>query len=50
VQAGSTIIIMEAMKMQNELITEVSGTVREVCVKPQQTVDSQVPLARIERE
>ncbi len=50
VQENSIVVIMEAMKMQNELITEVPGVVREVLVKPQETVDSQAPLVRIERE
>ena len=50
VEAGSIVVIMEAMKMQNELVTEISGVVSEVLVKPQQSVDSQTPLVRIERK
>ncbi|NIM19061.1 MAG: hypothetical protein GTO51_01605 [Candidatus Latescibacteria bacterium] len=50
VEANTVIVIMEAMKMQNELITEVPGVIKEILVKPQETVESQVPLVRIERE
>lgn len=50
VDAGVPVVIMEAMKMQNELITEVAGVVSEVLVSPKDTVDSRVPLVRVERE
>jgi biotin carboxyl carrier protein len=50
VEAGAPVVIMEAMKMQNELATEVSGIVKEIRVEPKQTVDSQTPLVMIERE
>lgn len=50
VEAGDPVVIMEAMKMQNELATEVGGVVKEVCVQPRQKVDSQAPLVMIERE
>ena len=49
VEAGDPVVIMEAMKMQNELATEVGGIVKEICVQPRQTVDSQTPLVMIER-
>jgi biotin carboxyl carrier protein len=50
VDAGDPVVIMEAMKMQNELTTEVSGIVKEIRVEPRQTVESQTPLVLIERE
>lgn len=50
VEAGSPVVIMEAMKMQNELGTDVGGIVTEVCVQAMEAVDSHVPLVRIERE
>ena len=50
VEAGDPVVIMEAMKMQNELATEVGGVVKEIRVEPGQTVDSQSPLVLIERE
>lgn len=50
VAAGTPVVVMEAMKMQNELVTEVSGIVKEVRVAPKDTVDSQAPLVLIERK
>ena len=50
VEAGDPVVIMEAMKMQNELATEVAGVVKEIRVQTKQTVDSQTPLVLIERE
>lgn len=50
VEAGQPLVIMEAMKMQNELAADVGGVVREILVGPGQGVDSQTPLVVIERE
>jgi biotin carboxyl carrier protein len=50
VGVGDPVVIMEAMKMQNELASEVGGVVKEVHVAPRQTVDSQAPLVTIERD
>lgn len=50
VTAGQTVVIMEAMKMQNELASDVGGVVKEVLVQLKDTVDSQSPLVVIERE
>jgi biotin carboxyl carrier protein len=49
VTAGSTVVVMEAMKMQNELLCEVDGVVRAVNVKAHDTVESQAILLEIER-
>lgn len=49
VTAGSPVVLMEAMKMQNELLCEVDGIVRTVNVKPRDTVESQAVLLEIER-
>ena len=49
VAAGSAVAIMEAMKMQNELVSEVDGVVTTVHVASKDTVDSQAPLIEIER-
>lgn len=49
IEPGTAVVIMEAMKMQNELISEVGGTVSAVNVKSRDTVDSQTPLIEIER-
>jgi biotin carboxyl carrier protein len=50
VKAGSIVVIMEAMKMQNELISEASGIVKAIMVNEGESVDSQTPLVKIERE
>jgi biotin carboxyl carrier protein len=49
VSAGSTLVVIEAMKMQNELVCEVDGVVRAVNIKQRDTVESQAPLIEIER-
>lgn len=50
VTSGLAVVVMEAMKMQNELVTEVDGVVKEILVEPKDTVDSQAPLVLIERK
>lgn len=49
VKSGSAVVIMEAMKMQNELVSEVDGVVTAVNIQPRDAVDSQTPLIEIER-
>jgi len=49
VTTGSPVVVMEAMKMQNELLCDVDGIVRTVNVKPLDTVESQAILLEIER-
>ena len=49
VTAGSPVVVMEAMKMQNELVSEVDGVVKAVNVQVKDAVESQVPLIEIER-
>jgi biotin carboxyl carrier protein len=48
VQAGTPLVVMEAMKMQNELLSERDGVVREVRVQLHQAVDSGAELVVIE--
>lgn len=48
VEAGDGLVVMEAMKMENELRAESSGTVLEVHVEPGMTVDRNDLLAVIE--
>ncbi|MCL7977585.1 MAG: acetyl-CoA carboxylase biotin carboxyl carrier protein subunit, partial [marine benthic group bacterium] len=48
VQSGDGLVVMEAMKMENELSAEASGTVREIHVEPGMTVDRNDLLAVIE--
>ena len=48
VQPGTPLIVMEAMKMQNELASEVAGLVREVHATVGQAVESGTELVVIE--
>ncbi len=50
VQAGQPLVIMEAMKMQNELSSDVTGVVTGILVAEGDTVDSQAPLVTIEKD
>jgi biotin carboxyl carrier protein len=50
VHQGEPVIVVEAMKMQNELIAAVSGTVTETPVAAGQTVNPGDPLVLIEPE
>jgi biotin carboxyl carrier protein len=50
VEAGDAVVVMEAMKMQNELVAEVGGVVREIRVAAGDTVESQASLLVIEKE
>jgi pyruvate carboxylase subunit B len=48
VEAGDVVIILEAMKMQNELHAKQSGTLKHLMVKPGETVEIRQVLAIIE--
>lgn len=48
VKPGDVLCIIEAMKIMNELPSEVSGTVKEIIVKDGQTVEFGQVLIRIE--
>lgn len=48
VTAGQTVCIIEAMKIMNELESEVSGTVREILVEDAQSVEFGQVLFRVE--
>ena len=50
VEVGTPLVIMEAMKMQNELASEVRGVVREVHIGTGTAVDSGTPLVAIEAD
>lgn len=50
VQAGQTVLILEAMKMENEIKAGVSGTVKSVNVVPGQALESGVLLVEIDEE
>ena len=48
VNEGDTILILEAMKMQNEVAAPISGTVTEVHCEDGMNVEANVPLVVIE--
>ncbi len=48
VVAGQGIVVIEAMKMENEIVAPRSGVVRKLTVKPEQAVESGELLAVIE--
>lgn len=50
VAPGDTLIVMEAMKMQNELSADVAGVIQKISVSEGETVDSQTALVVIEKE
>jgi len=49
VKEGEAILILEAMKMQNEIIAVVAGMVRKINVKPGDSVTKDEVLMEIER-
>jgi biotin carboxyl carrier protein len=50
VSEGDVILILEAMKMQNEVAAPVSGTVIEVNCEAGSTIEANLPLVVIEPE
>jgi biotin carboxyl carrier protein len=50
VDPGTPVVIVEAMKMQNEIATVVGGSVKEIRVSQGDIVDSQKTLVIIERK
>ena len=47
VSEGQTVIILEAMKMENEIVSEFTGTVSAIRVKKGDTVDTDAVLVEI---
>ena len=48
VDVGSVVIVLEAMKMQNEIQAPISGTVISVSCEEGQAIEANVPLVVIE--
>jgi 3-methylcrotonyl-CoA carboxylase alpha subunit len=47
VEPGTALVVVEAMKMENEIRAEIGGVIEEICVTAGQTVDGGATLARI---
>ncbi|MCB9512889.1 MAG: acetyl-CoA carboxylase biotin carboxyl carrier protein subunit [Candidatus Krumholzibacteriia bacterium] len=50
VTRGQGLLVLEAMKMQNELASELDGVVQEILVKDGQLVETNALLARVIRD
>ncbi|UMZ73494.1 Glutaconyl-CoA decarboxylase subunit gamma [Natranaerofaba carboxydovora] len=48
IQAGQVVLVLEAMKMENEIKASGEGTVKEILVRKQDSVDSGDPLIVLE--
>ncbi|MDR9382304.1 MAG: biotin/lipoyl-containing protein, partial [Natronomonas sp.] len=48
VAAGDVICVLEAMKMENDVVTETGGTVTEIAVSEGDSVDQDDPLVVLE--
>ncbi|MDD2247822.1 MAG: carboxylase [Proteiniphilum sp.] len=47
VEKGDKVLVLESMKMENDILTEFSGTIKRVCVKQGETVGEGAPLVEI---
>lgn len=47
VKAGQTLVVVEAMKMENEIVAPVDGTVKQMLVRAGDTVDTDQVLATL---
>lgn len=50
VDVGDLLIVIESMKMENEIFSEVSGTITEILVKEEQNVGQEEVLMTISTE
>jgi len=48
VEQGQTVIVLEAMKMENDLVSPIAGTIKEIKVSKGQTVDQGAILVLVE--
>jgi len=48
VEKGQTVIVLEAMKMENDLVSPIAGTIKEIKVSKGQTVDQGAILVVVE--
>ena len=47
VEAGGVVVVLEAMKMQNEIKTSIDGMVEQIMCKPGERIEANVPLMEI---
>ena len=48
IKVGQTLLVVEAMKMENEIKASADGVVKEIYVSAGQAIDSGIPLIDIE--
>jgi len=48
VEQGQTVTVLEAMKMENDLVSPIAGTIKEIKVGKGQTVDQGAVLVLVE--
>ena len=48
VKKGQTVVVVETMKMENEILSEYEGRVSEICVRPGDAVAAETELIVIE--
>jgi pyruvate carboxylase subunit B len=48
VASGQGLVVLEAMKMENEILAESAGVVRQILVEPGQAVEAGDPLLEME--
>ena len=49
IDTGTVVIVLEAMKMQNEIKSPIDGKVKKVICKPGERVEANMPLLEIEK-
>jgi biotin carboxyl carrier protein len=49
VKEGESLLILEAMKMQNEIASPINGTIKKICVKSNDIVNKEDLLIEIDR-
>ena len=44
VSDGDLLVVIESMKMENEILSEYDGTVKEILVRPNQNISQEDPM------
>lgn len=48
IETGDTVVVLEAMKMENRIITTCSGTIKNIYVKAGETIPNKFLIAELE--